>query len=218
MHLKDTGVIGEKRRDDRALVRAGGDDDIFGFDLAIRGLRNEAGLAGATYRHYRDTAADWGCDEGGIAHDEIHDLAGGCKAVRIGVRQREIRQPDRPVGKLESEAVPAFRPPTFGDPRSLKHEMRSAALGQHVAHRQSGVTTAHDKCLYAFSGHRFFRRSECVLDTSLHALSRYFARLSVRLAACSGFLRCVPAFPLLPDAEWPHLLANPPPFTHTSRG
>ena len=38
-------------------------------------------------------------------------------------------------------------------PDDIKHEMRAAAQGQHVAHRQPSLATAHDKGLYALNRH-----------------------------------------------------------------
>jgi len=154
VQLKEACVITQQRRNDGALVGSGSDNDIVGFDQAVRGLGNETGPAVAALQcDDRDPAADRGGDEGGIGRYEIRYLGAGGEAAGIGVRKWEIRQSNRPVGKLKPQAVPAFGPPAFRDPVSLKHQMRAAALGQHVAHRQPGLATAHDECLDALNRH-----------------------------------------------------------------
>ena len=52
-------------------------------------------------------------------------------------------QLDGPVGKLETEGIPAFAPPTLRYPTSLQYQYR-AKLIEIITHRQTGVTAADD--------------------------------------------------------------------------
>ena len=100
-----------------------------------------------------DPAADRRGDEVGVGGEEIDDLRTRGEAIGVGVRKGEIRQLHRPVGELEPQAIPALRPPTFGDPTPLEHEMPAAALAQPVAQRQPGLAAADDQRLYALNRH-----------------------------------------------------------------
>ncbi len=75
------------------------------------------------------------------------------KRIRIAVRKRKVRQPHRPVGKLEFQAVPTFAAPAFGDPLPLQHQMRQPALLQAVAHHEAGLAAADHQRLYLFIRH-----------------------------------------------------------------
>ena len=141
MDLKH-GMIAQQVRDEVALIGTGGDDDIVGFDRAVRGLGNEAGAVTPRQPRHRDAAADRGADEFCIGIDEFDDVVGVCKGIRIAVRKRKVRQPHRPVRKLEFQPVPALAAPALGDPMALEHEVRKPALLQPVAHHQPGLAAA----------------------------------------------------------------------------
>src|SRR6266700_6808325 len=61
------------------------------------------------------------------------------------MREGTIGKLHRPVGKLESETVPAFAAPALGDAAPLEHEMRPAAAAEHVAHGETGLAAADDQ-------------------------------------------------------------------------
>src|SRR5262245_516632 len=85
--------------------------------------------------------------------DEFQEIACARKCIGIVMREWEVRQPHRPVGKLETQAVPAFAAPALGDAVTLQHEMRKAALFQPVTHGEPGLAAADDERLDAFSRH-----------------------------------------------------------------
>ena len=92
-------------------------------------------------------------DEGGIVVDEFDDVVRVGKAIRIAVRKRKVRQPHRPVGKLEFQPVPAFAAPAFGDPMALEHDVRKSALFQPVAHHEASLAAADHQRLDLFIRH-----------------------------------------------------------------
>ena len=146
VNLKEARILGQQGRDYRALIGTGGDNHIARLDRTVRGLGQEAAraLAAQQCRH-RDAAADRRGDELGIGGEEIDDLRARGEGIRVSVRKGEVRQLHRPVGELEPQAVPALRPPTFGDPTPLEHEMPAAAPAQHMAQRQPGLAAADDQ-------------------------------------------------------------------------
>jgi hypothetical protein len=64
-----------------------------------------------------------------------------------------IGKAHRPIGKLESETIPAFAAPAFGDATPFKHQMRPAAPGQHVTHGETGLAAADDQGFYVLREH-----------------------------------------------------------------
>src|SRR5205085_1920675 len=101
----------------------------------VRSLGNESAAAGtASQCGYRDAAADRWRDPCGIGLDEVRDFTSAGEGVWVGVGKREIGQPHRPVGKLESQAVPALGSPTFCDPVPFEHKVRATAPPEHMAH------------------------------------------------------------------------------------
>src|SRR5262245_5211039 len=85
--------------------------------------------------------------------DEFQEIACARKCIGIVMREWEVRQPHRPVGKLETQAVPAFAAPALGNAMTLQHEMSKAALFQPVAHREPGLAATDHQRLDAFSRH-----------------------------------------------------------------
>src|SRR5262245_1292901 len=83
----------------------------------------------------------------------------------------EIGQLNRPVGKLEPKTVPSFRPPTFGNPVPLNHDIRTTSLAKHMAHCQSGLATADNQGVDKLGPHGSLQRT---ISSHRHA----------------GFLRC----------------------------
>ncbi len=136
------GMIAQQVRDDVALIRTGGDDDIISGDRAVGSLGNEATAATLGQPRHRDAAADRGADEFGIGLDVFDDVARSRERIRIAVRKREVRQPHRPVRKLEFQPVPALAAPAFGDPVALEHQVRKPALLQPVAHHEASLAAA----------------------------------------------------------------------------
>ena len=94
-----------------------------------------------------------GATKAGIGLDEFDDVVGVGKRIRIAVRKRKVRQPHRPVGKLEFQPVPAFAAPALGDPLPLEHEMRKPALLEPMAHHQASLAAADHERLDLFIRH-----------------------------------------------------------------
>ena len=136
------GMIAQQVRDEVALIGTGGDDDIVRRDRAVGGLGDETCAVTLRQPRHRDAAADRGADEAGIGLDEFDDVVRVGKGIRIAVRKRKVRQPHRPVGKLEFQPVPAFAAPALGDPVALEHEVRKPALLQPVAHHEASLAAA----------------------------------------------------------------------------
>ena len=94
---------------------------------------------------HRNAAADRRRDEIGIGLDEGDDLRRRRKRIGIVVGIGKLRQPHRPVGKLEAQAVPSLAAPALGDAMPLQHEMGKPALFQPVAHGEPGLAAADDE-------------------------------------------------------------------------
>ena len=146
--------LAQQIRHQRALIGTGGDDDIVRLDRAVRSLGDEAGGA-VPLREPRhlDAAADRRADEIGIGLDEFDDIGRRCERIRVAVRKRKIRQPHRPVRKLELQTVPAFAAPALGDSLPLEHQMREPTLLEAVAHHEPGLAAADHECCYLFIRH-----------------------------------------------------------------
>ena len=160
--------------DERSLVRAGRDHNVGAADRACRSLGEIASsaLVLAQGRH-SDAAANRSLDLSGIRVQVVDDLGAGSKSVRVGVRERAVGKPHRPVGELESQAIPAFTPPALADAPALEHQMRPVATAQHVAHCEPGLAAADDQ------GFDMIREHGC----SPRSLSRYPASRVIRRMA-----------------------------------
>ena len=146
--------LARQLRHQSALIGTGGDDDIVRLDRAVRGLGDEAGAAVPQRQpRHLDAAADRRRDEFGIGVDELDDVGRAGEPVRVAVRKRKIRQPHRPVRKLELQAVPALAAPALRDPLPFQHQMRQPALLEAVAHDQASLAAADHEGRYLFIRH-----------------------------------------------------------------
>src|SRR5262245_50696727 len=154
MHLKQIEIAGKQVRDDRPLVRAGGNHDISGGNRARWRLREEP-LSILVSPQPRDCkpAADRWFDQLGISLQISDDLVAGRKPVRPFAAEGKIRQFHRPVRELEPEAIPALAAPSFGNSAALEHEMGTAAPAQHMAHGEPCLSAADNQRLHELGAH-----------------------------------------------------------------
>ena len=132
---------GKCRRDGRSLRHvesAGGDhhglaapdaairDDLVAISVARQGFDRGAGL-------------ERGIDEPGVAFDERHHLGHCHEAVGIVTVVGEAGHPGLPVGRQQTQGVPALRPPRVGHLAALDHHMIDPARGEAMAHGEAGM-------------------------------------------------------------------------------
>ena len=133
-------------RQDRLLVGPGGDDNVGGLDVPLRGLEVEAAVDRTNAVHAY-TGSHGGIDELAVALDEGDHLVAGREAIRPVATILVPGEPEAPVGELEHQRVPALAPPALGHPSPLENHVRAPEPAQVVAERESGVPPAHDHCL-----------------------------------------------------------------------
>ena len=130
-------------RQDRLLVRAGGDDNVGGVDLAPGGLEPESAVhrADAIHAHARPHGR---VDELAVALDEGDHLVARGEAVRPVAAILLAGQAQAPVGELEHQRIPALVPPALGHPPPLEDDVGAPEPAQVIAEREPGVPAAHD--------------------------------------------------------------------------
>src|SRR4029453_8108319 len=144
-------------------------------------------------RRNRDTTPDRRFHLGSIGVEIVEDLGARGESVRVRARIGKIGQPYRPIGKLETQAIPAFGPPAFADPPPFEHKVRTTTLRQHMAHDQTGLATANHQCLHMLGAHGgspwFYLRCPTPRTCS--------PTLARRLTFCAGVLARGPGAPPL---------------------
>jgi hypothetical protein len=130
-------------RDARPLERPGRDDDVTGVDSRARhGQREPAVICSqpgdlCVLAHRRTRGRR-------VVLDDAQDLAPVREAVGVFAGVRVARQFERPVRELEAQRLPTFSPPPLADLPAVQYHVLPAALLQHSAHGQSGLTAPDD--------------------------------------------------------------------------
>jgi hypothetical protein len=137
-------VVAERRRR-RSLVGARRDDHGAGGQRVAGRLDAEAVAVPGDVRHL-DALPD-GRGEALCVRLEVADhLCARREGLGLGPCVREAGQVQRPVRRVEDEAVPPLGAPRLADPATLQHDVRDPSLGEVVARRQSRLAGAdHDR-------------------------------------------------------------------------
>ena len=101
-------------------------DDLVAVSVARQGFDRGAGL-------------ERGIDEPGVAFDERHHLGHRHEAVGIVTVVGEAGHPGLPVGRQQTQGVPALRPPRVGHLAALDHHMIDPARREAMAHGEAGM-------------------------------------------------------------------------------
>ena len=146
VHLHDAGVWWHQRRDDAALERSGGSNDIGGLNRADRGFGAEAGVVRlAVQCGHLDAAADGGGDVGGVGGEIVRHLVARGEAVGIHAGDNKIRETVVPSRAVGVQRIPALRAPAFRDAVAFQDQVRLAALAELRAHHQAGLAATDDQ-------------------------------------------------------------------------
>ena len=111
------------------LVRAGAEDDAPGLDLPGRGVEQEAGAVRSRLSAVTvDPLVYRRVDRGRVALQVADDLVARHEAVGVVAVVVAAREPDVPIRRDETEAVPA-PPPRLPHPAPLEDDVGHAGLG-----------------------------------------------------------------------------------------
>ena len=116
------------------------------------------GICFLLQRNDFNSAAHRSLDKSRVLFNETHDFTSRRKGFRVVALVLIARQLDRPIGKLETERIPSFAAPTFAHAGSFEYDVLASSLTEKVAHRQAGMATTDNYCLYlfSFSIHKYF--------------------------------------------------------------
>src|SRR6185295_3305906 len=117
----------------------------YGAAAPLALIRHDAkALAILAHGTHRGRRAHGRADEPGVARDEADHLRHRHEAIGISALVAVVRQPALPVGREQSQRVPALVPPGVGDFAALEHHVFNGVRRKEPAHRQPRVTGAND--------------------------------------------------------------------------
>ena len=152
MDLEEIEGVRQQRRQHRALIGPGGDDDVGRCDGAGGRLGDEAGFVLRRTGHL-DAAADRGGDELGVGGEEVDDVAlvqkpsgSVCGKGKSGSFTDQLGNWKRRPSQRSVRQRSAMRA------RST-NEMPAAALAQPAAQSEPGLAAADEERLYVLIGH-----------------------------------------------------------------
>jgi hypothetical protein len=124
-----------------ALERAGGEDDADSVDVA--GGRQGDEAVPCSFDGPDGDALPDGRSQGGRVPLEVgDDLVAGHEAVGIGARVLPCREPNGPVRRDETEAVPPIAP-RLADPAALQDDVVDPQARELMADRKAGGPAPH---------------------------------------------------------------------------
>lgn len=131
------------------IASAGRQDDTSTGDFA-GSRRDLVAIAGRPNRSDPGLGAHWRGGPVGIIRDEPRHFIHGHEAVRIGAFVTLAGEPRQPVGRKQTQRVPAFVSPRVGQFAALQNDVIDRTLSKDPARRKSGMTGADDDRGYPF--------------------------------------------------------------------
>jgi hypothetical protein len=121
------------------LIRPRRDHDVPGMKLAARGRpKEEAAVVARVQRGDIDPLAHGRSDDFGVSDEMLDDLVSSHEPVRVITLVLEAGQLNGPVGRHETEAVPACVPRP-ADPAALQDHVIDPGSRQLVAQGEPGL-------------------------------------------------------------------------------
>ena len=127
------------RRHARNVVSAARKHDAAAADIAA-GRRDAIAVIGPRHRRDVRIGADRRARHGGEARDEVDHLGHRHVAVRIRAVVVMVGQPALPVGRQQSQRVPALAPPGVRHLPALEEDVIDRTLAEEPARREPSVT------------------------------------------------------------------------------